>query len=417
MRILYLSADLGIPVRGSKGAAVHVRAMAEAFARAGHQVVVATPVLTRSPWQPPADLGVPVMHLPLEGAALDAMAAMKSFAARIGTGEEATGEVRRMLYDEQLGNQLVRRLHRDPPDVIYERLSLLGTAGAATANALDVPLILEVNAPLAFEAAAYRGATLPDIAAAAERWTLARAAAVVVVSAILAEHVQAAGVAADRITVLPNAVDPARFFPGPAASAVRERLDLSTGPVIGFVSGLRAWHGTGMLPAIVSRLSSRHPGLTLVVVGDGPQRAAVEAEVHSLGLGDAVRFTGAVAHDEIPGLIRTFDLALAPYEVTEHAFYFSPLKVFEYLACGVPVVASRVGQLPEIIEDGITGLLCAPGDIDDFVAACDRLLSDPEARRDMGQAGAKLIASSYTWDDNAARVTQLAEGLARNPAS
>jgi glycosyltransferase involved in cell wall biosynthesis len=104
-------------------------------------------------------------------------------------------------------------------------------------------------------------------------------------------------------------------------------------------------------------------------------------------------------------------VALAPYSRPDHDFYFSPLKLFEYMACGVPVVAAALGQIEEIVRDGETGLLYPPGEQDALLAACDRLLTDPDLRRRLGWVAAKEIHNHYTWDHNAERVVELARHL------
>jgi glycosyltransferase involved in cell wall biosynthesis len=126
---------------------------------------------------------------------------------------------------------------------------------------------------------------------------------------------------------------------------------------------------------------------------------------------DRVVFTGAVAHDEMPAVIRQFDVALAPYPPLDHAFYFSPLKVFEYMACGVAVVAANCGQIAEIVSDGENGLLYPAGDLDALTAACDRLLANPKLRFALGQAATTATRQHYTWDRNAKRVMDLARSL------
>ena len=129
----------------------------------------------------------------------------------------------------------------------------------------------------------------------------------------------------------------------------------------------------------------------------------------------SVRLTGSVPHEEVAGLIRQFDVALAPYPSLQHPFYFSPLKLFEYMACGVPVVAADVGQIGEVVRDGETGLLYPADDLDALTAACDRLLAAPSLRRRLGEAAAQEIHARYTWDQNAVRVTELARGLIAAP--
>lgn len=124
-------------------------------------------------------------------------------------------------------------------------------------------------------------------------------------------------------------------------------------------------------------------------------------------------FTGSLPHEDVADLIRQFDVALAPYPRREHSFYFSPLKLFEYMACGAPVVAAAAGQITEVVRDGESGLLYPPGDAEALLAACDRLLTDPALRRRLGETAAKDVHAQYTWDGNAARVIDVARSVAR----
>jgi glycosyltransferase involved in cell wall biosynthesis len=181
--------------------------------------------------------------------------------------------------------------------------------------------------------------------------------------------------------------------------------------VLGFVGGLRPWHGVETLPPLFEKLARRHEGLRLVIVGDGPLRDTLSSEIARRGLASRTTLTGALPQEEIPPLLREFAVALAPYPRLEHPFYFSPLKLFEYMACGVPIVASALGQIADVVRDGENGLLCPPGDADALEAACDRLLSDPALRRRVGLTAAREVAERYTWDANARRVARIADGL------
>src|SRR5207245_10349797 len=166
------------------------------------------------------------------------------------------------------------------------------------------------------------------------------------------------------------------------------------------------------LPGLPSRLIERHATLHLLATGDGPQRGGLEPDLRERGIGRRAVFTGSVPHEDVADLIRQLDVALAPYPQLEHAFYFSPLKMFEYMACGVAVVAAAVGQIAEVIRDGETGLLYPAGDSSALLAACERLLSDPTLRSRLGDAAAKEIHGRYSWDQNAERVVDLARSLA-----
>lgn len=411
MKILYLCSDSGIPVLGRKGASIHVREMVGAFARAGHQVVLAAPVLNKSPWEKPAEVEANLLHVRLAASAQTASQHVRNFTQHLGLDSSLPGELRRILHNQELEVELIARLDKDSPDFIYERAALYGTAGAVVAKALNVPLLVELNAPLAVEQTAYRGNGLGDLGAQAERWALGQADAVLAVSAPLRDHVLDLGIDPAKVHVIPNGVNTDLFHPAPPDAALRARLGLGEGPVLGFVGGLRPWHGIETLPEIFARVSARHPGARLVIAGDGPLREGLARGLTERGLLEQAVFTGALPHDEVPAVIRQFDIALAPYPALEHAFYFSPLKLFEYMACGVPVVAANCGQIADVIRDGESGLLHPPGDLNALAAACDRLIGNAKLRFALGQSAATHIRSGYTWTHNARRVTELAESL------
>jgi glycosyltransferase involved in cell wall biosynthesis len=270
---------------------------------------------------------------------------------------------------------------------------------------------VELNSPLSVEQATYRATGLGDLAARAERWALVRADAVLAVSTPLRDYAISLGAEPDRVHVVPNGVDPELFKLGEPDLEGRKRWGLGDDPVLGFVGGLRPWHGVEILPELLSRLVGRFPDLRLVIVGDGQLRGELERDLEERGLAHGAVLTGSLPHEEVAALIHQFDVALAPYPRLAHDFYFSPLKLFEYMACGVPVVAASLGQIAEVVRDGETGLLYPPGEFDALVASCDRLLEDPDLRRRMGRAAAKEIHGRYTWDHNAARVIDLAQDL------
>ena len=412
MRILYVCSDLGIPVLGNRGGSVHVRSRVNAFRRAGHSVVLASPLLTKSSWERPARLEVPVLHLAPSALTDSASRSVDAFAATLGVTSPLPDELRRILYNRDLAEALRGRFRDAPPDIIYERCAIYGTAGAVAAEALGVPLLLEVNAPLLLEDRIYRrGEGANELAAAAERWTITRASAVFVVSAAVRAYVVSLGVAEERVHSVPNGIDAEAFRPGPRAPAVRARWDLDGEPVVGFVGGYQPWHGIDALPALLERLLPRHPDVRLVVVGDGRGRREFERQIESRGLAAHVRVTGAVPHEDVPALIREFDVAVAPYPPPTHDFYFSPLKLFEYMGCAAAIAAPRLGQIEEVLHHGETGLLYSPSDPAAFADACDRLLSDRALARRLGVAAAAEVRDKYTWDRNAARITQIAEPL------
>jgi glycosyltransferase involved in cell wall biosynthesis len=143
-----------------------------------------------------------------------------------------------------------------------------------------------------------------------------------------------------------------------------------------------------------------------LIVGDGPERPHLEAELATRGLSEAVLFTGAVAPHEVPGLLASMDVAVAPYPKLAN-FYFSPLKVYEYMAAGLPIVASRIGQLAELLHHEETALLCPPGDAPALAEALERLRHDAELSQRLGRAARATVLKKHTWNAVARRILSI----------
>lgn len=379
MRIAYLCADPGVPVFGSKGSSVHVQSVVRALLRRGADVTL---FAARCDGPPPPGLErVTCCALP-----------------RPPRGEAASRESALLAANGALGAALEER---GPFDLVYERYSLWSYAGMEYAYARGLPALLEVNAPLIEEQAQHR--ELVD-RAGAERvaWRVFGAAsALLAVSAGVADYLRALPPAQGRVHVIPNAVDPARFHrrpPGPAADG---------GFTVGFVGTLKPWHGLDLLIDAFAMLRSRAPEARLLLVGDGPERGAVERRLAALALSDAAWLIGAVSPESIPAMLAAMDVAVAPYPQLERC-YFSPLKLFEYMAAGLPVVASRIGQIPTLIEHGRSGLLCPPGDAETLADALAQLHADPALRARLGAAGRETVLRRYTWDSVACQILAMA---------
>jgi glycosyltransferase involved in cell wall biosynthesis len=420
VNIAYVCADFGVAVFGHKGASVHVREMVGAFSELGHDVQVhaggeaAVTAAQRARFESRLGPGkVEFVHVTQEGRHAEWLDELRHAEAMIGRPTRLRQELRNLLYNPTLRDRLDRTLVAGPVDFVYERYALFGLAGVDTARLHGVPHVLEVNAPLADEQERMRGLELKTLAHATEQRIWSSTDAVIVVSSKLGEAVAACGVPPSRIHVLPNAVDPRCFTPDAGAAGVpadvRERVRGRC--VVGFVGSLKAWHGVETLFAALALLLERRDAVHLVVVGDGPVRETLEGLARERGLEAYVTFAGAVAHADIPAWLALMDIATAPY--TPHPdFYFSPLKLFEYMAAGVPVVAGRIGQLDELLEHDRNALLVPPGDAAALAAALDRLVRDPALRRRIAAAGREAITEERTWQGHARRVEAIVRGLA-----
>ena len=408
MRILYVCSDFGVPVYGHKGASIHLRAMARAFTDIGHELRVLSPAIER---EANLEFEVPVETPVSLGPHAEALAELRRvdrMLGRLESGHTArvAQEIRNLLYNRALANA-TGALRDFRADFVYERYALFGFGGLDLARHLGIPHVLEVNAPLSLEQERARGLHLGDLARAIEHRLWTGSDALLVVSEELRAMAVEQGVAPERVHVLPNGVDAERFTPSPQAAArVRTELGLGAGPVIGFVGSLKAWHGTDVLLRAFASILKRWTDARLLLVGDGPAAQDLRHEARELGIAAAVRSTGAIEHARVPDYLAAMDIAVAPYLPSDD-FYFSPIKVYEYLAAGKPVVASRIGQIVPLAEAGFVHPAEA-GDVDGLARALNEVLAAPEAAALRATRGRDWVLRERTWTSNARRALEIA---------
>jgi glycosyltransferase involved in cell wall biosynthesis len=369
VRILYVCADRGIPLRCDKGASVHVRSITTALARLGQRVTVAV-AREQGKNPPPTVERVEVL------------------------GADPERELDALIAAERC-------------DCVIERYSLQSGAAQRIAERRGLPLLLEVNAPLVHEAARYRGLQDVSAALAREHELFCRASAIHVISPALSHYVRSVAPGA-RVHVVANGVEVERFAtadPAPLTSAAR-RI------VVGFVGSTKAWHGVADLLEAFAQLApgSREAQRSLLLlVGGGPEEDRLRERARLPDLARRVLITGAVPHAEVPALTQAINVAVAPYLDTGD-FYFSPLKILEYLAAGRPVVHPALGDLQALVGDA--GLSYPPGDIAALAGALKRLIGDAQLRRNLGARAAER-ASAHSWESVARALVSIASSLPR----
>jgi len=373
MRIAYVSTDPGVPVFGCKGASVHVQAVLEALVRRGDEVHLVTVRCGGRP--PPALSGVQVHRVPLASSADPAERERRVQRADVG----AAG--------------ILARLHSTAGiDLVYERYSLWGVGAMEWAARNGVASLLEVNAPLVDEQAAHRVLVDRRGAEAAASRALSAAGSVIAVSDAVAEWARSRVGETAHVHTLANGVDTRRVTPAgaPVTPPSGARFTL------GFVGTLRPWHGVPTLAAAFAELARKDPSYRLLIVGDGPLGRQLRTWVESAGVERQVELTGAVPPGRVPELLRRMDLAVAPYPAIDD-FYFSPLKIYEYLAAGLPVVASDVGDLRSVLDDGRIGTLVEPDDPGALSRAIGSLRADGRRRARMARDGRRAAVITHDW--------------------
>ena len=376
MKILYSAIDQTVP--GTKGGSVHVAAVAEGLAALGHEVTA----LVTPGSDPPRASGVRWVAMP-----------------------PPLGSPHLRLLRSGAIATLARGIR---PDAIIERYHNFGGEAIRLARTLGAVGVLEVNAPVID----YPGSTkaMLDRALLAEpmrRWRehLCERADVIVTpnAAILPPSIPAA-----RVRVLEWGADTDRFRPDAPGPAPFARPGVTTLAV--FAGAFRSWHGAIHLVEAIKLLRARgRTDVGAVLIGTGSEWSRVKQAADGT---DAILFTGAIPHDQMPAALAAADIGVAPFDTGAHAplslgFYWSPLKMFEYMATGLPVVAPAVDRIPSLVEDGREGVLYVPpeggsyreGDGGHAAALADALvtLADPQRRATVGAAARDRAVRDYSW--------------------
>jgi glycosyltransferase involved in cell wall biosynthesis len=299
--------------------------------------------------------------------------------------------------------KLAAAIMRERPDAIYERANIYMLSGVWAARLFSLPLLLEVNAPLAEERGKFDGLAMPSFARWTEELAWRSATCVLPVTAVLASYIEKADVPSSRIVVTSNGVNVEDFRVVAPDARPSLQKSFGPGPVLGFVGYVRAWHG---LPQVVDLLAQDAALATanLLVVGDGPGTADLVQRAQQLGVADRVWVAGLVERGALAAYISTFDIALQP-EVTSYA---SPLKLFEYMALNRAIIAPDAANIREILTHGVDALLFEPSNPQSLASAVRELVADSGLRARLGAGAAEKIRSDdITWARNARRAMAL----------
>jgi len=366
MRIVYAALDQRVP--GTTGGSVHVTAVAGGLAALGHEVDVLT---TQGPG--PFPEGPARWHALAPPLGLRHLRVLRTEAVRAFADQARA-------------------------DVIIERYHNFGGEGLRAAKAIGALAVLEVNAPVID----YPGSPKARLDKALlvepmRRWRdrQCRMADLLVTPAA---EVLPAFVPREKIVEIEWGADTERFVPGAAGAVPFAKRPGALLAV--FAGAFRAWHGAiTLVRAIRDLRESGRRDVDAVLIGDGPERARAAAEADGI---DGITFTGAVAHARMPACLAAADIGVAPFDVAAHpplqlAFYWSPLKVFEYMAAGLPVAAPAIPRLARILGPGHERLLYdaqAPRGLADALAyAADH----EDERRRLGAAARQRVCDQFSW--------------------
>jgi PEP-CTERM/exosortase A-associated glycosyltransferase len=303
------------------------------------------------------------------------------------------------------------------PDILHAHSPVLNVLPAlAVGRRMGVPVVYEVRA-LWEDAAVDHGTTRDGslrytLSRALETFALRRADHVTTICEGLRNEIVARNIPGDRITVIPNAVDPRAFRFGAEPDAVlRASLGLDDSIVIGFAGSFYAYEGLDLLIEAFATLAPRQPKLRVLLVGGGPQEPALKAQAAALGLAHRVVFAGRVAHGAVQKYYDLIDVLAYPRHRMRLTEIVTPLKPLEAMAQGRMFVASDVGGHRELIRDGETGFLFPAGDVAALARTLERVIGDRDAWPRVREQARKFVDAERTWARSVGRYAGVYHGL------
>lgn len=384
MKILYVALRESLP--GSHGGAVHVLEVARQLTRLGHRI---TAVLKQETGQPSRETldDFEIIRLQLPSPYL-------------------------LFTAESSLRQLIREL---APQVIMERYYNFAGGGILAAKSLNIPSVLEVNAPIVDPPGTTKSRLDTLMLGWMRRRALAQANSAARIVTPLAATIPAP-ISRAKIREIPwganvELFNRAALDPGQVAQ-LRGQLNPRSRRVVVFLGSFRPWHGVREFVSAAHTISRTRNDILFLMVGSGELFNETRAFVERNGLGEQIVLPGAVPYDQVPFYLALADVGVAPFNTSLHpplrvGFYWSPLKVHEYMAMGLPVVTIDVNPLNQLVRAGLEGLLYSEGDTPQLRANIECLLDDPTLARRLGEAARRRVVEHFSWQKHAERLEQV----------
>ena len=310
------------------------------------------------------------------------------------------------IYNNLLFTQRAIAEIEGRPDFIYQRYSRFSFAGVAASLKLRRPLFLEYNGSEVWVGRYWDHVGSLNVLARYERLNLKAAAYIFVVSEVVRQDLLRAGVDDDKIVVNPNGVDVERFRPGIGGERVRQEFGIAPDEtLVGFVGTFGPWHGVETLATAITLIPQNEP-VRFLLIGSGALSATVEEILRAGGAEQRAIIAGSVPHERVATLLDACDVLVSPHIPLQDGseFFGSPTKLFEYMAMGKAIIASRLGQIADALTDETSALLVEPGNVQHLTQALLRLGKSPDLRQRLGAAARIEAIRNYTWTHNAERV-------------
>jgi glycosyltransferase involved in cell wall biosynthesis len=317
-------------------------------------------------------------------------------------------------YNRKSFREAKKIIEQEQPQFLYQRHSIFNYAGALLKREMGIPFLLQVEGSEVWVKKNWGKTYFTKALEWSEEIQLAQADAIVVVSSVLKSQLIELGASAEKITVIPNGVDAERYSPCISGQAVRKKLNLEEKFVIGYAGTFGRWHGITVLAEAVKDIVGKIPNAHVLLIGDGVLRGEVEAILTRDGVRHKTTITGMRPSETVPEYLAACDtLVISAINNPDVPFFQSPIKLFEYMAMQKPVVASRAGQIQEVIQDGVNGLLIAENNPSELAEALCRLAKDESLRERLSKSARRDAVEKYSWQENARAVLKVYETVAK----
>ncbi|MEW6085916.1 MAG: glycosyltransferase family 4 protein [Chloroflexota bacterium] len=288
--------------------------------------------------------------------------------------------------------------------LIHERYNGIAVGGALASKKLGVPFILEVNADF-FDQSKAQGRPIRglqrEIFRMKTRYCFERADKIICVSEQLRIHmIEKWNLTPGKTVTLECAADVAAFGRHFDTKKVRQKFNLNTEPIIIWIGGFYRWHDLDLLLESFIKVVNRLPQTKLILVGDGQNRVHFEQRVKAVGLERSVIMVGLIEHEKIPEILSVADVAVAPIPAlsAQDGGTGVPLKLFEYMAAGKAIVTTNVYQSASVIQNGFTGVLVEPGNVEGFAESIIKILVDDDERKRLARNARQRAVEQHSWN-------------------
>jgi glycogen(starch) synthase len=330
--------------------------------------------------------------------------------------------LREIAVVARLRKRIERLIDSEGSEILHAHSpALCGLAAWLAARSRRIPLVYEVRSfwedSAVWQKKTAHASLRYRLSRKLESFVVRHADAVVGIARSIVTELEHRGVPAEKLFLVPNGVDVARFSPRPRDATLALQLRVDGVPTLGYLGTLFPWEGIPWLVFAASELHRRGAEFKLLIVGDGVEAAEVRKAIQATGTEGYISYVGRVPNDQVERYYSVLDVLVYPRRAGRTSEMVTPLKPLEAMALGKPVLGSAVGGIRELIEPEVTGILFEPENIEDFCRQASRLLADADLRRTLGGEARRKTAEERDWRVLAQRYRGVYEAAIRNARS